>query len=343
MISMKVCKTDVNKISLHSIILQLQLTLELSQFKEILSVYSDLLVLVANYSFIFENSSSEIQALKANPVSVETALITQDPIRDGLNWYGYCNNNPINNIDENGLETWRSSTLTRDKYDNNYQLQRQYSWEQIQQHFADNPNGIIYRYDTVSYSLGKSNKDFPNMEKPGAELALGLACFSKLAGSKIISLIKNGLKSAIASSAMDTTLQLTNMAKNENQSFNTNELLNTTVGGFVSGFVTGGIASIPGGSPNANIILSNAVGGFSGSMTSQLMFNVQNGNFLFEGMDSAYMYGTAGGLMVGGVNVCFPTILPGNIGQIIKDQIISTSTEQVLEEKMNEKCTETGN
>lgn len=343
MISMKVCKTDVNKISLHSIILQLQLTLELSQFKEILSVYSDLLVLVANYSFIFENSSSEIQALKENPVSVETALITQDPIRDGLNWYGYCNNNPINNIDENGLETWRSSTLTRDKYDNNYQLQRQYSWEQIQQHFADNPNGIIYRYDTVSYSLGKSNKDFPNMEKPGAELALGLACFSKLAGSKIISLIKNGLKSAIASSAMDTTLQLTNMAKNENQSFNTNELLNTTVGGFVSGFVTGGIASIPGGSPNANIILSNAVGGFSGSMTSQLMFNVQNGNFLFEGMDSAYMYGTAGGLMVGGVNVCFPTILPGNIGQIIKDQIISTSTEQVLEEKMNEKCTETGN
>ena len=90
MISMKVCKTDVNKISLHSIILQLQLTLELSQFKEILSVYSDLLVLVANYSFIFENSSSEIQALKENPVSVETALISQDPARDGVNWYGYA-------------------------------------------------------------------------------------------------------------------------------------------------------------------------------------------------------------------------------------------------------------
>ena len=101
---MKVCKTDVNKISLHSIILQLQLTLGLSQFKEILSVYSDLLVLVANYSFIFENSSSEIQALKENPVSVETALITQDPIRDGINWYAYCNGDPINYIDENGLE-----------------------------------------------------------------------------------------------------------------------------------------------------------------------------------------------------------------------------------------------
>ena len=105
MISMKVCKTDVNKISLHSIILQLQLTLELSQFKEILSVYSDLLVLVANYSFIFENSSSEIQALKENPVSVETALITVDPIRDGHNWYSYVLNDPVNYIDLWGLET----------------------------------------------------------------------------------------------------------------------------------------------------------------------------------------------------------------------------------------------
>lgn len=105
MISMKVCKTDVNKISLHSIILQLQLTLELSQFKEILSVYSDLLVLVANYSFIFENSSSEIQALKENPVSVETALISQDPIRDGRNWYAYCGGDPINYTDPNGLTT----------------------------------------------------------------------------------------------------------------------------------------------------------------------------------------------------------------------------------------------
>ena len=290
------------------------------------------------------NATTELYDYGFRDYSPRNARFTTvDPIRDGRNWYTYVLNDPVNYIDLWGLETWRSSTLTRDEYDNNYQLQRQYSWEQIQQHFEDNPNGIIYRYDSMSYSLGKSNRDYPNMEKLGAQLALGVASLSKLAGSKMISWIKNGFKSAIASSAMDTTLQLTNMAKNENQSFNTNELLNTTIGGFVSGFVTGGIGSIPGrSSPNANTILSNAVGGFSGSMTSQLMFNMQNGNFLFEGMDSAYMYGTAGGLMVGGVNVCFPTILPGNIGQIIKDQIISTSTEQVIEEKMNEKCTKTG-
>ncbi|MBC6712428.1 RHS repeat-associated core domain-containing protein [Treponema sp. Marseille-Q3903] len=29
---------------------------------------------------------------------------TQDPIRDGMNWYAYCGGDPINYIDENGLE-----------------------------------------------------------------------------------------------------------------------------------------------------------------------------------------------------------------------------------------------
>ena len=30
---------------------------------------------------------------------------SQDPIRDGMNWYAYCDGDPINYIDENGLET----------------------------------------------------------------------------------------------------------------------------------------------------------------------------------------------------------------------------------------------
>ena len=105
---MKVCKPDVNKVSLKSLILQLQLTLELSQFNEILSVYSELLVLIANYSFILEDFSSETQALKEKPVSRESEFISEDPIRDGLNWYGYAGQNPTNYIDRNGLKKDKS-------------------------------------------------------------------------------------------------------------------------------------------------------------------------------------------------------------------------------------------
>ena len=270
-----------------------------------------------------------------------SCFISEDPARDGANWYGYAGQNPINNIDHNGLEMWNSSTLTRDVYNKNYHLQTQYSWEHLQQHFSNNPNGIVYRYDTIQYSLGTSKKDVPNMEKPSGEIAYFLVGVSKTIGTKISSWIKNGIVSAFGSGVVDTTVQLTNMTKNENLSFNTTELFNASVGGFVSGFVSKSIISIPGGnSPNASILLSNAVGGFSGSMTSQLLYNFQNGESLSEGMGNAYMYGTAGGLMVGGLNICFPTPLPGNIGQIlresIKEDVVSTAAGKVLEEKINE-------
>lgn len=34
----------------------------------------------------------------------EVMFITQDPVRDGINWYWYCGNNPLTNVDSNGLE-----------------------------------------------------------------------------------------------------------------------------------------------------------------------------------------------------------------------------------------------
>lgn len=99
---MKIYKYSDNTGSLKSLIFQLQLTIEFSQIKDILFVYRDLLVLITNYSFLFEDSSSEIPALKENPVYVETAFFTQDPARDGVNLWIYCNGNPITFVDPDG-------------------------------------------------------------------------------------------------------------------------------------------------------------------------------------------------------------------------------------------------
>ena len=38
--------------------------------------------------------------------------LSEDPIRDGLNWYGYAGMNPINFLDQNGLYDWKGGVLT---------------------------------------------------------------------------------------------------------------------------------------------------------------------------------------------------------------------------------------
>ena len=100
---MKVSKTTENIASLKTLILQLQLSLELSQINEILSAYSDLLLFLAEYSFVLENVSPETQPLKTTHVPVESSLSTQDPARDGSNWYGYVGQNPVVYVDPIGL------------------------------------------------------------------------------------------------------------------------------------------------------------------------------------------------------------------------------------------------
>ena len=45
--------------------------------------------------------------LRARYYSSSTGRFTQeDPIKDGANWYGYCNNNPVNLCDPSGLKSW---------------------------------------------------------------------------------------------------------------------------------------------------------------------------------------------------------------------------------------------
>lgn len=96
---MKVYHPSEKLTSLKTQILQLQLTLELSQIQEILSAYSDLLLFFAEYSFLFINDSTETPVLNDKHSNFEGCFITQDPARDGSNWYGYCGQNPV--VDNN--------------------------------------------------------------------------------------------------------------------------------------------------------------------------------------------------------------------------------------------------
>ena len=138
--------------------------------------------------------------------------------------YAYAANNPIKYTDPDGRESYNSETLTEDVYKKNYQLQRQYSWEDIQKFFAAYPKGIIYRYDTVSYSMGKSKRDFPTMDMSSetVDFFLGLkATFSivkglrKFAAGKIARVAGKQTTKAVIMEAAESTGRTT--AKNLNE------------------------------------------------------------------------------------------------------------------------------
>ena len=93
---MKVNPPSKNPTSLEQLIFQLQLALELSQIQEIASVFTDILLFLAKYSFLFEAENTEIPP------------VTSDPARDGGNWWNYCNSNPVKYIDPDGRKIYIS-------------------------------------------------------------------------------------------------------------------------------------------------------------------------------------------------------------------------------------------
>ncbi len=42
-----------------------------------------------------------------------STFISEDPARDGMNWYGYCGNNPMNSTDPSGLTPWKEPSTYR--------------------------------------------------------------------------------------------------------------------------------------------------------------------------------------------------------------------------------------
>ena len=43
-------------------------------------------------------------------------FMTEDPARDGLNWYAYCSNNPLRYVDPTGLKNVEGTTVDKDSY-----------------------------------------------------------------------------------------------------------------------------------------------------------------------------------------------------------------------------------
>lgn len=68
---------------------------------------------------MWDNSDTTRKPLRAGPARVRYydpnigRFISQDPIRDGANWYEYCGNNPVNGIDPTGLSEEQLSKLQR--------------------------------------------------------------------------------------------------------------------------------------------------------------------------------------------------------------------------------------
>jgi RHS repeat-associated protein len=115
-------------------------------------------------------------------------FVTEDPARDGRNWYEYCGNNPLVRIDPTGNEDYNSS-ITQEQYGKSFYLQRQYDWNEVQDFFESNPEGVLHRYpDTTGFTELSSKNEIVDMNEPGAELV------QLIAGGKKSGLFK-GLQS----------------------------------------------------------------------------------------------------------------------------------------------------
>ena len=60
--------------------------------------------------------------------------------------YHYAGNNPVKYTDPDGKETYDSG-ITKEQYNDSWLLQKSMSWDDVQNYFNDNPNGVLHRPD----------------------------------------------------------------------------------------------------------------------------------------------------------------------------------------------------
>ena len=68
-------------------------------------------------------------------------FISEDPIKDGVNWYVYCGGNPVNFVDPLGL----AAKMTKSDYENNFlpQAREIYGNEELTFNYRENDNLVI--------------------------------------------------------------------------------------------------------------------------------------------------------------------------------------------------------
>lgn len=72
-----------------------------------------------------ENGEIYLRARYYN--SAKGRFVTEAPIQYGTNWYSYCENNPVTQIDRTGLEPTTDGSLNADKYANDYMIATYYN------------------------------------------------------------------------------------------------------------------------------------------------------------------------------------------------------------------------
>ena len=105
------------------------------------------------------------------------------------NLYHYAGNNPVKYIDPDGKETY-DSEITEEQYRNSFFLQQQMSWEDVQNFFNENQNGVLHRpEDQVSFMSLDSKKDIIDIND-GSQIMVDML----LVFRGVVSLGKNILK-----------------------------------------------------------------------------------------------------------------------------------------------------
>ncbi len=76
---------------------------------------------------------------------IQGRFITEDPIKDGLNWYAYCNGDPVNYCDPSGLKIVVGIAGSDVSSNDNV------FYDDLEQYKKDNPNDTVYIFKAWEY------------------------------------------------------------------------------------------------------------------------------------------------------------------------------------------------